>query len=74
MLSEDLQLALQGKEWAASGRGARIRRNAGLTQKQLGREINVATGTVSRWERGERLPRPAQAARYARLLRTLAGL
>jgi transcriptional regulator with XRE-family HTH domain len=74
MLSEDLTLAIEGREWARSGRGARIRRNAGVTQAQLARELDVDPVTVSRWERGERAPRDAQAARYARVLRTLADL
>jgi transcriptional regulator with XRE-family HTH domain len=71
-LSEDLALALQGREWARSGRGARIRRVAGVTQAQLAREIGVDPMTVSRWERGERVPRDAQAIRYARVLALLA--
>jgi transcriptional regulator with XRE-family HTH domain len=73
-LSEDLALALQGREWARSGRGARIRRVAGVTQLQLAREIGVDVMTVSRWERGERAPRDAAAARYARVLRLLAEI
>jgi transcriptional regulator with XRE-family HTH domain len=74
VLSEDLTLALEGREWARSGRGARIRRNAGVTQAQLARELDVDPVTVSRWERGERAPRDAQAARYARVLKDLAEL
>jgi len=74
MLSEDLTDAIQGREWARSGRGARIRRNAGVTQAQLARELGVDTATVSRWERNERAPRDAQAVRYARALKALAEL
>lgn len=74
ILSEDLSLALQGREWARSGRGARIRRVAGVTQLQLARELQVDAATVSRWERGERAPRDAQAVEYARVLQALAGL
>jgi transcriptional regulator with XRE-family HTH domain len=72
VLSEDLALALQGSEWARSGRGARIRIVAGVTQAQLAQELGVHPLTVSRWERGERAPRGAQAAQYARVLQVLA--
>ena len=74
VLSEDLTLALQGREWARSGRGARIRRVAGVTQAQLARELDVDPATVSRWELGARVPRDAQAAAYARVLKVLAEL
>jgi transcriptional regulator with XRE-family HTH domain len=73
-LSEDLLATLEGREWARSGRGARIRRNAGVTQTQLATEIGVNQMTISRWERGERTPRNAEAARYARALRALGEL
>lgn len=39
--------------------GARIRalrESAGLSQEALGAQIGATLGTVSRWERGERLP------------------
>lgn len=73
-ISEDLTLAIEGREWARSGRGARIRQNAGVTQAQLARELGVDPVSISRWERGERAPRDQMAARYARVLRTLAGV
>ena len=74
ILSEDLTLAIEGREWARSGRGARIRRVAGITQAQLARELGVTSTSISRWERGERVPRDRQAARYAQVLKTLAEI
>lgn len=74
ILSEDLTLAIEGREWARSGKGARIRRVAGITQAQLARELGVTSTSISRWERGERVPRDPQAARYAQVLKTLAGI
>jgi transcriptional regulator with XRE-family HTH domain len=73
-ISTDLSLALEGKEWARSGRGARVRRIAGVTQQQLADELGVTQTTVARWERGERTPRPEAAARYAAVLRALSEL
>lgn len=73
-ISEDLSLAIEGAEFARSGRGARIRRNAGVTQAQLARELGVTSTAISRWETGRRTPRDAQAAEYARVLRTLASI
>jgi transcriptional regulator with XRE-family HTH domain len=73
-ISPHLTLAIEGVEFARSGRGARIRRNAGVTQAQLAREIGVTTAAISRWETGRRTPRDAQAAEYARVLRTLAAM
>jgi DNA-binding transcriptional regulator YiaG len=70
-LSETLQLSLLGRELVATGRGAHLRRAAGITQRQLADEIDVDVMTVSRWERRQRLPRPAEAARYARVLKVL---
>lgn len=41
---------------------------AGYTQDGLARALGVAPGTVGRWERGERLPRPWQRPDLARRL------
>ena len=56
-ISENLSLELEGKEWSRSGKAARIRRAAGVTQAQIARELNVSESAVTRWEQGLRTPR-----------------
>jgi transcriptional regulator with XRE-family HTH domain len=73
-ISNDLSLSLEGREWSRSGKAARIRRAAGVTQAQVARELDVSASAVARWEQGLRTPRTRTAARYAALLRELAGL
>jgi transcriptional regulator with XRE-family HTH domain len=52
--------------------GARvIRESAGLSASEVARELNKSPATVSRWERGERVPRGEAAEHWARLLRQL---
>jgi transcriptional regulator with XRE-family HTH domain len=68
MQTAQLRLIIEGREVARSGRGARIRRLAGITQADLGRALGVTSTTISRWERGEREPRGRHAIAYVRLL------
>ena len=65
---------IEGREAAKGGRGARIRRRAGVTQVQLAELVGVSPLTVSRWERGERTPREANARTYQRVLEELGRL
>lgn len=46
----------------------RIRRDAGLTLKDVGEVLGVNEMTVSRWERGKAKPRGAVATTYRQLL------
>lgn len=39
------------------GRARKLRKGAGLTIRDLARELGVAVSTVSRWERGENVPK-----------------
>jgi DNA-binding transcriptional regulator YiaG len=71
MESSELKLIIEGRETARSGRGARLRRVAGISQAELGRAIGVTSTTVSRWERGERQPRGHHAVAYLSALREL---
>jgi DNA-binding transcriptional regulator YiaG len=71
MKSDELRLIIEARESARSGRGARIRRAAGVSQVELADAIGVHGVSVSRWERGVRCPRGVAAIRYARLLREL---
>lgn len=55
------------------GEVRRIREDAGLSADVIARQLEVTPSTVTRWETGARMPRGANARRYARLLRRLAG-
>jgi transcriptional regulator with XRE-family HTH domain len=53
-MSHELETGGAGSAVANQVRGAR--RRAGLTQKELGKELGVGSITVSRWERGVTTP------------------
>ena len=63
----DLRHSLQ------NGRAREIRERAGISAPQLARKLDVAPSTVTRWETGVRMPRGANARRYARILRQIAA-
>ena len=44
-----------------------FRQERGWTQLDVARRLGVTEGTVSRWERGERVPQPATQQRLADL-------
>jgi transcriptional regulator with XRE-family HTH domain len=73
-LTQEIHQTVQGREAARGGRGARLRRNAGVTQAELARAIGVHPLTISRWERGQRVPRGPNAVAYARTLEELNAL
>ena len=52
---------------------ARIRREAGVSLRDLAGELGVSPMTVGRWETGQARPRLDQAAAYARLLADVAA-
>lgn len=57
---------------ATPGAARAIREAAGLSQAEQAAALNVTQTAVSRWERGERVPRGQAAQDYARLLERLA--
>ncbi|MBA3421241.1 MAG: helix-turn-helix transcriptional regulator [Thermoleophilaceae bacterium] len=67
----DLNLVIEARDAVSTGRGARLRRAALVSQSELGAAIGVTGSAISRWERGSRLPRAAEGAAYARALRRL---
>ena len=55
-----------------SGRARQLRENAGISESNMARELEVTQAALSRWETGQRTPQGANARRYARALRRLA--
>jgi DNA-binding transcriptional regulator YiaG len=53
------------------GRAQRARENAGLSQAEMSRGIEVSASTLNSWESKRRRPRGEAALRYARLLELL---
>lgn len=49
----------------------RIRESRGLSTEDVASAVGVTQSAVSRWERGERIPRGPRAVVYARLLQRL---
>lgn len=68
----DLRLAIEGREAARSGRGAALRKSAGISQAELAAAISRTAGCLSRWESGERIPSLEAARAYAIVLRQIA--
>jgi HTH-type transcriptional regulator, cell division transcriptional repressor len=62
------------KQSLAFGRRlAAARASAGLNQAQLEQALDISQSAVSRWESGEKYPRPARIAEMAALLGITAG-
>ncbi|MFD8415439.1 helix-turn-helix domain-containing protein [Streptomyces sp. NPDC059650] len=72
MASVEALLGAHAPLLPASVRGP-LRRAAGLTQKQVAKEIGVQPLAVKRWEAGSVEPRPGERrTAYSRLLQGLA--
>lgn len=50
-----------------------LRKEAGLTLKEVGEALGVTHATVQRWETGQRIPRGEMAPAYLAFLRRAAG-
>lgn len=60
---------------AADGSARALRISARLSIYDVARQVQVGASTISRWERGQRVPRNGAAlTRYAILLKELAVL
>jgi transcriptional regulator with XRE-family HTH domain len=71
MTTEDLRLIAEARELLGSGRAARIREAARLSQSEVAAALGVQPSSVSRWESGERRPSAGVAKRFAKLMRAL---
>jgi len=67
----DLELVIEAREAARSGRGTATREAAGLSRAELARAAGLNDATVSRYESGRRVPQGDSAIRYARILRKI---
>jgi DNA-binding transcriptional regulator YiaG len=69
----DVQQIAWARRMARSGSARFIREAAGFSASEVARVVGVSPATVSRWERGERIPRADAAERWAELLRKLSA-
>jgi transcriptional regulator with XRE-family HTH domain len=67
----ELDLLVEARHAVRSGRAARVRRAAALSQGELAAAVGVTASAISRWETGSRLPQAEPAVAYARTLRRL---
>jgi DNA-binding transcriptional regulator YiaG len=58
---------------ALTGDARRLRLAAGLSLREVAREVGCGPSTVHRWETGQRRPHGRAALRYAELLDELQG-
>lgn len=72
MTRSELALLIEGRTAATSGRGARLREQAGLNQSDMARLAGVTPASICRWEAGKRAPSGPSAAAYAKALRQIA--
>jgi DNA-binding transcriptional regulator YiaG len=70
-LSRDLTALMEVRQWAASGHALRIREQSGTSQAEWATVVGTTVPTISRWERGLRVPRGEAALRYHALLKSL---
>lgn len=72
MTQDELQLLIEARAAVNSGRAARIRELAGLSQAEIAELVGVTPAAISRWEAGERRPTGDRAIAYGRALRRIA--
>lgn len=63
------------RRMARDGTARRLRRDAGLSIRDIAVDVGATLATISRWETGQRVPRRGLAVeRYAALLQDLLEL
>ena len=65
-----LQLVRERRELPPPALRRALREAATVSLEEVGEQLGVSRQTVSRWERGERFPRPQHLVAYAELLRS----
>ena len=69
--TRQIQELVQLRRALTDGTARRLREQAGLSLTDVARPAGVTASTISRWESGLRVPRTAQALRYAEVLKAL---
>ena len=69
MAISELELIVEGRSRASSGRGKELRELAGLKQTELARLVGCSAAAINRWEAGLRTPGGDLAVAYAKALR-----
>jgi transcriptional regulator with XRE-family HTH domain len=69
--STELDLLIEVRAAINSGRAARVRELAGLSQAEVAELVGVTPATISRWEAAERRPTGERALAYGRVLRQI---
>lgn len=72
MTKAELTLLIEARAAVKSGRAARVRELAGLSQADVAQLVGVTPAAISRWESGERRPTGDPAVAYGRALRRIA--
>lgn len=67
MINDPLALIV-ARQSCRSGEARRLRRELGLSVRDVATSVGVDPGTVSRWERARCVPRGAHAQRFGELL------
>lgn len=68
MTNAEILLVARARRLATSGDGMRIRTAADLSLSEVADAVGISVSALWRWEHGERAPRGAPAAAWARLL------
>jgi transcriptional regulator with XRE-family HTH domain len=69
----EVEQVVWARRLAQNGGARTIRQAAGVSASEVARLLDVTPGAVSRWERGQRIPRGAMAERWAEVLRKLSA-
>ena len=73
MSERDLEKVSEIRNLALKGKARQIRERSRLSLRDMAEVVGVNHSSLSRWETGESMPRPAAALRWARILRRLDG-
>jgi transcriptional regulator with XRE-family HTH domain len=67
----NLDVLIEVRAAIKSGRAARVRELAGLSQSEVAELVGVTPAAISRWEAGDRRPTGDRAVAYGRVLRQI---
>lgn len=70
-MSENVQQLAMVRHLARTGEARRRRTAARLSLSEVAQAVGVSAPTISRWERGQRMPRGAHAVAFLQLLESI---